>query len=99
MCLRGRPTGVARGSGMVRHSIGKKPRRVLKFDALKTRRGIANGAQRASEHKKAVVPRLDRLEAENAELRAKAIDLILQIQVLRDGNPAKRPRLQAPDGS
>ena len=31
---------------------------------------------------------LGRLEAENAELRRKAVDLVLQIQALRDGDQA-----------
>ena len=31
---------------------------------------------------------IGRLEAENAELRRKAVDLVLQIQALRDGDQA-----------
>jgi hypothetical protein len=85
-------------------SIGTKPRDALKLRLARERTGIAKGALRLaiSSNEKAVAGNnrtlLDRLEAENAALRAKAIDLLLQNQVLREGDPngrtirAVRPR-------
>jgi hypothetical protein len=76
---------------MARRSAGNKPRDVLTFGGGRERAGRAKGAPHFSKHKKAIARKLDRLEAENAELRAKAIDLILQIQVLREGDPDRGP--------
>jgi hypothetical protein len=66
---------------MARRSAGNKSRDKLKIDAGRQR--IGNGARRLSKHKETVARRLDRLASENTELRAKAINLMLEIQTLR----------------
>jgi hypothetical protein len=49
------------------------------------RRRIWNAARGLSTHRQTAAQRLDRLTSENTELRAKVIDLILEIQTLREG--------------
>jgi hypothetical protein len=59
---------------------GNRPRDVLSFrrrSKRPARRPSGNEEQKAFEH----------LKIENAELRAKAIDLILQIRAMREGDP------------
>jgi hypothetical protein len=60
---------------------GPAPRKVLQFPLTKRRPSFSHEAQTG---RPAVREALDRLHAENAELRGQAIDLILQIQSLRN---------------
>jgi hypothetical protein len=78
---------------MSRRSAGPGPKNVLKFPRKRRttkgfrgrssppNEGIANPSAQANS---SVQKELARLRAENAELRVKAVDLILQIQALRD---------------
>jgi hypothetical protein len=71
-------------------SVGTKPRDALKLRLARERIGIAKGALPLAIASSDNQMLLDRLEAENAALRAKAIDLLLQNQVLREGDPNGR---------
>jgi hypothetical protein len=72
---------------MSRYFDGAASRKVLQFPNARRRPSFSHRAQTG---RPAVRETLDRLQPENAELRAQAIDLILQIQSLRnrdwDGN-------------
>jgi hypothetical protein len=71
-------------------SVGTKPRDALKLRLAHERTEIAKGALRLAISSNDDQTLLDRLEAENAALRAEAIDLLLQNQVLREGDPNGR---------
>jgi hypothetical protein len=65
---------------MSRCAAGNRPRYVLLF-----RRRSEGRARHPSKSEGRKL--FEHLKKENAELRAKAIDLILQIQALREGDP------------
>jgi hypothetical protein len=65
---------------MSRRAAGNRPRDVLPF-----RRRSEGPARHPSKNEGR--KRFEHLQRENTELRAKAIDLILQIQALREGDP------------
>jgi hypothetical protein len=75
---------------MSRRSAEGKPMNMLRFPERKI--GIAQGDSHSliSHNGQTAAPTiqdaLSRLRAENEELRAKAIDLVLQIQTLRENN-------------
>jgi hypothetical protein len=75
---------------MSRRSAEGKPMNMLRFPERKI--GIAQGDSRSlvSHNGQTATPTIQdalaRLRAENEELRAKAIDLVLQIQTLRENN-------------
>jgi hypothetical protein len=62
--------------GVLAHERAWQPRGGLNEDAFK-RLGLVQSASNQS--------LLERLEAENAQLRGSVVDLVLQIQALRDG--------------
>jgi len=75
---------------MSRRSAGTSPKNVLKFS--RKRRNVKGGRSPSlSRDHQAMDPTIqkerDRLQAENAELRAKAIDLMMQIRALRHKIP------------
>jgi hypothetical protein len=74
---------------MSRRSAGTSPKNVLKFS--RKRRNVKGGRSPSLSRDQAVDPTIqkerDRLQAENAELRAKAIDLMMQIRALRHKTP------------
>jgi hypothetical protein len=75
---------------MSRRSAGTGPKSVLEFS--RKRRNVKGGRRPSLSHdSQAVDPTIqkerDGLQAENAELRAKAIDLMKQIRALRDRTP------------
>jgi hypothetical protein len=72
-------------------SVGTKPRDALKLRLARERIGMAKGALPLAIASSDNQMLLDRLEAENAALRAKAIDLLLQNQVLREGIQMEEP--------
>jgi hypothetical protein len=65
---------------MPRHSDEAAPRNILQFPYAKGRPSLLQETQIASP----IADILNRLLAENVELRGKAVDLMLQIQSLRD---------------
>jgi hypothetical protein len=72
---------------MSRRSAGPGPKNVLKFPRKRrTTKGFRGRSSPPNEGiaNPSVQKELARLRAENAELRVKAVDLILQIQALRD---------------
>jgi hypothetical protein len=66
-------------------SRSKRAKNVLSLQVARERARQAKGASDRQVSKRSNPRLLERLEAENAQLRARVVELILEIRALRDG--------------
>jgi cell division protein FtsB len=66
-------------------SQSKRAKNVLSLQVARERARQAKGASDRQVSKRSNPRLLERLEAENAQLRARVVELILEIRALRDG--------------
>ena len=66
-------------------SRSKRAKNVLSLQVARERARQAKGASDRQVSKRSNPRLLERLEAENAQLRARVVELILEIRPLRDG--------------